>query len=102
MAALGLDSKLDRAPELLDVPWPSSAAYAGAQVLVAELHLKSTIKERVLLGGSPSIITVRSLNFKFKRNSNANREGCFCHMYLSRKLWRVEFTCDLSLAILCM
>ena len=35
MAALGLDSKLDRAPELPDVPWPSSAAYAGAQVPAA-------------------------------------------------------------------
>ena len=40
MAALGLDSKLDRAPELPDVPWPSSAAYAGAQVLAAGRQLK--------------------------------------------------------------
>jgi hypothetical protein len=54
MAALGLDSKLDRAPELPDIPWPSSAVYAGAQVLMAGRHLKPTIKERVFLGGSPS------------------------------------------------
>jgi hypothetical protein len=64
MAALGLDSKLDRAPELPDVPWPSSAAYAGAQVLTAGHHLKPTIKERAFLVGSPSIITVRSLRFQ--------------------------------------
>jgi hypothetical protein len=32
------------ASEVPDVPWPSSAAYARAQVLTAERHLKTTIK----------------------------------------------------------
>ena len=94
MATMGLDSKLDRAPDLPDVSWPSSAAYAGAQVLAAGRHLKPTIKERVFF--------IDLSDSKSKRNSNANRDGCICNMYLSRKLWRGEFTCDLSLEILCI
>ena len=55
MAALGLDSKLDRAPELPDVPWPSSAAYAGAQVLAAGRQLKpNTTKASTIFQGLPS------------------------------------------------
>jgi hypothetical protein len=52
---LGLDSKLDRAPELPDVPWPSSVAYAGAQVPAAGRHLKTnTIKAGTIFQGLPS------------------------------------------------
>jgi hypothetical protein len=55
MAALGLDSKLDRAPELPDVPWPFSGAYAEAQVLAAGRYLKTnTIKANTIFQGLPS------------------------------------------------
>jgi hypothetical protein len=36
MAALGLDSKLDCAPELPDVPWPSSAAHNIVRITVKQ------------------------------------------------------------------
>ena len=74
MAALGLDSKLDRAPELPDVPWPSSAAYAGAQVLAAGRQLKpNTIKSQHNIPRITVKQTKLRVSKEHKRQENAER-----------------------------